>query len=473
MRAIPADQKLRALQPGGALRRAPLKSRPLVAATVLVAWLGLWSIALARTIEPVTVRPRLETPALFDDDAGGNADADDPAIWVHPTTPEKSIVVATKKDAGLSVYDLGGVQLQAIAAPEAPGPDDAAGRFNNVDLVYGFQLGTATVDLAVVTDRGRDKLRIYTIDPEKAAQGLPPLTDVTDAAAPFVFSTTQADVNEQTTAYGLATYRNRFTGRAFAFVSQRSRTAIAKLELIAVGNQVSYRKVQQLALPNEFALPNGNTWIPCTDPGDLAQVEGMVVDQERGVLYAGQEDVGIWKMGLQLNTTTPVLLDRVREYGVPYTYDTNEEECVIDFSSDPGFGGTVLSADVEGLTIYYAFGNTGYLLASSQGDNTFAVYDRLGENAYLGSFAIGSNRIDSVQESDGAAVINVPLGSAFPAGLLVTQDGDNTPEVLDESGEPRSSTNFKYTGWAALARAFPTPLKVSPLAWNPRTGYRP
>lgn len=32
-----------------------------------------------------TVEPRVETPALFDDAAGGNANGDDPAIWVHPT----------------------------------------------------------------------------------------------------------------------------------------------------------------------------------------------------------------------------------------------------------------------------------------------------------------------------------------------------------------------------------------------------
>ncbi|GHH83717.1 hypothetical protein GCM10017771_11010 [Streptomyces capitiformicae] len=40
-------------------------------------------------------------------------------------------------------------------------------------------------------------------------------------------------------------------------------------------------------------LPNGTSWTPCADPGDLPQVEGMVVDPVNKVLYAGQEDVGI------------------------------------------------------------------------------------------------------------------------------------------------------------------------------------
>lgn len=447
-----------------------------VAATVVaIAVFPLLSKALAGSPTSVLVEPRLETPRLFNDDAGGNADADDPAIWVHPSASQNSVVIATKKDAGLSVYNLRGTQVQAIAAPPAPSPNDRVGRFNNVDVLYGFRLGTRQVDLAVVTDRGSDKLRIYTINPQQAAAGRAPLTDVTAPNALFVFSANQAEVNEQTSAYGLAVHRDRQSGRSFAYVSQRSRTKIAQVELLDAGNgRVVYRKVQELTLPRNFRLPNGTTWTPCEDPGDQPQVEGMVVDQERGILYAGQEDVGIWKMGLQLNTAVPRLVDKVREYGVPYTYNTEEEECVINYGADPGYGGNHLSADVEGLTIYYAAGSRGYLLASSQGDNTFAVYEQLGNNRYLGSFRLGnSGGIDGVQESDGAAVINVPLGQAFPRGLLVTQDGQNTPEVLDGSGEVRANTNFKFTPWPSVAGAFPAPLQVSPNSWNPRTGYNP
>lgn len=100
----------------------------------------------------------LETPALFDGADGGEADADDPAIWVAPDRAD-SLVIATKKNAGLSVYDLAGGEVQAVAAPPAPGEDLAAGRFNNVDPALGFRLGGERVDLAVTTDRGRDQLR--------------------------------------------------------------------------------------------------------------------------------------------------------------------------------------------------------------------------------------------------------------------------------------------------------------------------
>jgi len=57
-----------------------------------------------------------ETPVLYDDDEGGNASGDDPAIWVHPTDSSKSIVIVTAKEGGLRVYDLASyVDWAAIA----------------------------------------------------------------------------------------------------------------------------------------------------------------------------------------------------------------------------------------------------------------------------------------------------------------------------------------------------------------------
>jgi 3-phytase len=114
--------------------------------------LSICSVLLVASPSPAAtpfarVHATVETPPAFDDDAGGNADSDDPAIWVHPWLPRASLVVATQKNAGLSVYALDGRALQHIPAP---------GRFNNVDLVHDFRLAGRRVDLAVVTDRGHD-----------------------------------------------------------------------------------------------------------------------------------------------------------------------------------------------------------------------------------------------------------------------------------------------------------------------------
>ncbi|MBA3490382.1 MAG: phytase, partial [Longispora sp.] len=222
----------------------------------------------------VSVTATTQTPLEYDDKAGGDADTDDPAIWVHPTTKSASLVVVTMKNAGLAVYDLKGHQVQRIAAPGKPAPESKPGRFNNVDLVYGFRLGHRTVDLALVSDRGRDRVRAYAIDPVALAQGRPPLTDVTAPDAPRVFSATEADVDEARTAYGLAAYSHK--GGAYVVVSRRHETRLALLRLIAVNGKVSYRTRDTLDLPSTFTLPNGGIWMPCTEPGVDPQVEGMV-----------------------------------------------------------------------------------------------------------------------------------------------------------------------------------------------------
>lgn len=391
------------------------------------------------------VTPRAETATLYDDEQGGNANADDPAIWRDPADPDRSLVIATAKEGGLRVYDLDARLVQSVAAPTAPGPDDAPGRFNNVDLAHGVRLSPGrAADLAITTDRGHDRLRVHRIDPSRPGG---PLTDVTDPAAPRVFSAGQDEVNEQTTAYGLATWTDRRSGRSYALASRRNRTSIALLELLPTrSGTVTYRKLRSLDLPSAFRLPDGTAWTPCGEPGELPQVEGMVVDPADGTLYAGQEDVGIWRMPADLRGK-PVLVDKVREYGVPGTYDEESEECAP--GEDPGFGGTRISADVEGLTLLPGRNGDRYLLASSQGDDTFAAYvRRTGRTdravpvpVYAGGFRVtaASATLDGSEVCDGAAVLAEPLGSRYPGGLLVVQDGIATP-----AQDGREATGFKF-----------------------------
>ncbi|MGW5849025.1 phytase [Streptomyces sp. NPDC055254] len=429
------------------------RSRLLIAATAGTAVIALLaSPAQAGASAPPTVRPAAETAALYDDEEGGNANADDPAIWRNANDPGRSLVVATVKEGGLRVYDLDARLVQSVPAPPPGASGDAPGRFNNVDIIPGLRLTSGPADVAVVSDRGHDRLRFYRIDPSRPGA---PLTDVTDAAAPAVFSADQAEVNEQKTAYGLATWKDRATGRSYALVSQRNRTRIALLELRPTGTgTVGYRTVRTLDLPASFRLPDRSTWTPCAEPGELPQVEGMVVDPADGTLYAGQEDVGIWRVRADL-TGAPVLVDKVKEYGVPGVYDEESEECVP--GADPGYGGTRLAADVEGLTLFQERDGDGYLLASGQGDDSFVLYDReIDEhNEYEGGFRIGAatRMLDGVQECDGAAVLNAPLGDRYPRGLLVVQDGHETPGAVDGEGEPRESTGFKFVDLGAVVDA--------------------
>lgn len=418
--------------------RRPHRSAALVVSAAALAALTAAAPSQARSADPLPgVTPRAETATLYDDEAGGNANADDPAIWRNPADPDRSLVVATAKEGGLRVYDLDARQVQSLPAPAAEHPGDAPGRFNNVDLVHGLALPSGPADLAVTTDRGHDRLRIHRIDPGRPGG---PLTDVTDPAAPPVFSADQEEINEQHTAYGLATWTDPATHRAYALVSRRNETRLALLELTPTKTgTVGYRTVRTLDLPSSFRLPNGTAWTPCGEPDELPQVEGMVVDPADGTLYAGQEDVGIWRLPADL-TGKPELVDKVREYGVPGTYDEESEECVA--GDDPGYGGSRLAADVEGLTLLTESDGDGYLLASSQGDDTFALYDRetADANEYEGGFRVtASATVDGSEECDGAAVLNAPLGRRYPHGLLVVQDGHDTPGDGD-----REATGFAF-----------------------------
>ncbi|GAB4077190.1 phytase [Nostocoides australiense] len=145
---------------------------------------------------------RVETPTLYDDDAGGNASGDDPAIWVHPSDSRRSIVIVTAKEGGLRVYDLRGRQLQKLAATPAPRPDGVPGRSNNVDIARGLMVGGKRTDVAVVSDRYNDQLRFFAINPAGAA-ATRQLREVTAPGVPFVFQHTRAGVDTEKTAYGL------------------------------------------------------------------------------------------------------------------------------------------------------------------------------------------------------------------------------------------------------------------------------
>ncbi|MBW4423578.1 MAG: phytase [Nostoc desertorum CM1-VF14] len=381
----------------------------------------------------LTAAPTVETrPDLLDDETlavDQRADADDPAIYVNATNSADSLVLTSVKNAGLRVYDLSGNLLQTV--------NPGGIRYNNIDLQYGFKLGNQSVDIAVASDRGNDKLAIFKINPNPGAEGNY-LEDITDSnldtlfqAAPFA----EPYSSSSRSAYGLALYRSPITNDYYVFANRRETGDVAQFKLIDKGNGIGIERVR------EFTVPT----IGERDP----QTEGMVVDQETGFLYIGQENVGIWKFQAEPNGgTTGKLIDQVRD-----------------------LGGNYLTDDVEGLTIYYGKNGTGYLLASSQGDNTFVAYTREGNNEYVGNFAVGNNgAIDSVQESDGADVINVPLGTNFPFGLFVTQDGSNEPATIvsDEGEEENISSNFKLVPWENIANAFPNSLTIDTSSYDPR-----
>ena len=397
--------------------------------------------------DPVEVTTDNETPVLYDDDEGGNASGDDPAIWVHPTDSSRSIVIATAKEGGLRVYDLASAELQSIAAGPAPRADGVDGRYNNVDIVYDIPLGGEVVDVAVVSDRFNDQLRFWVIDP-LGADAATPLAEVTAPEQEFLFSEDRAEVEEEHTAYGVAVYQPR-DGTTYAVVTQEGDTTIATVRLVTAGGMIGYTDITHLEMPGEFPLPDGTTWVPCEEPGILPQLEGVAVDQRTGALYAAQEDVGLWRIALPLGSSEPRLVDKVADFGVHDAWNEETEECEPIDPGAPSFGGPNLVADAEGVDIYYGSGRTGYVLVSSQGDDRFAVYSRVGRNRSLGTFRVRGVGVDDVNGSDGLAVTNRRVGE-YRKGLLVTHDEPETGPGIDPDRDP---TSFSYVHWGEIARA--------------------
>ena len=83
-------------------------------------------------------------------------------------------------------------------------------------------------------------------------------------------------------------------------------------------------------------------------------------------------------------------------------------------------------ADVEGLALTYEPGGGGHLIASSQGDDTFAVYRRDGDNAFIRRFEVaGRGAVDGVTVTDGIDATVASLGPAFPRGAFAAHDDTN------------------------------------------------
>lgn len=143
------------------------------------------------------------------------------------------------------------------------------------------------------------------------------------------------------------------------------------------------------------------------------QSEGCVFDGD--TLYVGEEDVGIWQLVPNGSTVTARMVAPV----------DNQR----------------LVADVEGLATIDHKGQR-YLLASSQGDNAYAVF-RLPGVDYVGRFAVTAGRFGATSETDGIEAAAGNFGADYPDGIFLAQDGDNAPKAQ----------NFKLVRWDLIAAA--------------------
>lgn len=256
---------------------------------------------------------------------------------------------------------------------------------NNVDLIYGFPLRQVPTDLAlsVCRDKQCPCVRVWKIDPTTRT--------LEEISGPDGIKVLNGDVG-----YGSCTYHSRKTGKHYFFVNHKDGRYEQYVLESASDGKVRGLKVRTFKVPS--------------------QAEGCVADSETGALYVAEEAFGLWRFPAEEDGVDQGrLVAKVGEHG--------------------------LTADCEGVTIYYAAGGKGYVLLSSQGNNTFKVFDRGPHNAFIGTIDPAAGKLGKVSDTDGLDVTNRPLGHLFPKGLLVLQDGTRRP----------GGQRFKLYAWEDVA----------------------
>ena len=352
---------------------------------------GLTAIAESAGPDPQPADTRTVTAAVETEPVDDPCDAaDDPAIWVNEADPAESLIVGTNKVRGLLVFDLDGQVVSRLDS----------GRINNVDLRAGIRVGGEETIVVAGTNRTTMTLDILALDPGNGQ--LSPLGEPIDPGF--------AD-----DPYGLCLYHSAASGDLFVFANGQD-GAIGQWRLDGDGT-------------------GRLTGVPVRTWSVASQPEGCVADDANGWLFIGEEGAGIWRFDAEPDAATnaPVAVD---------TTGLGEPE------------GGRLAADVEGLALYAPPGGgsrDGFLVASSQGNHTYVVYDRAPPHAYRGTFRIADGEAaDGAEETDGIDLVAAPVGADYPAGLLVVQDGYN----YDAEGS-RINQNFKLVSWADVLPHLP------------------
>ncbi len=264
----------------------------------------------------------------------------------------------------------------------------ADGKMNNVDLRTGYRLAGRDVVLVTASDRTNKSIAIYSLD---TASGT--LSNIADGVQPTGLSD----------PYGQCMYRGK-GGRTYVFISDPD-GLVRQWELVPTrSGKVRAKQVRDIKFGS--------------------QTEGCVADDLSGILYVAEEDIGLWRVTAEpVKGATPASVDKVAD-------------------------NPKLKDDLEGVGLYDLGGGRGYLVVSSQGNNSYAVYRREGDNAYLGSFSViadPAKGIDGISETDGLDVSSANLGPGFEQGAMIAQDGRNMLPVENQ--------NFKYVPWSTIARS--------------------
>lgn len=331
---------------------------------LLVVALGLATFTACSQVAPdpdapaTRVAPRVVTQPV-------PHDTDDPAIWINRAHPAGSLVVGTDKatDGGLYAFDLEGKIVAAVTGLKRP---------NNVDIAYGLPLAGKPTDIAVVTEREQQRLRVFR---------LPDLAPLDDGdLIVFDGDTTRAPM-------GIALYTRPSDHAIFAIVGGKSGPPEGYLwQYRLEDNGTGHVKMTKA---RAFGRYSGKK-----------EIEAIAVDDELGYVYYSDEQYGVHQ----------------------YAADPDTPGAATELAL---FGTSGFASDLEGISIYKVADGTGYILVSNQQADTFRIFTREGQPSRPHEHRLVRAARLSTRESDGSDVTHVPL-PGFPAGLFVAMSTDRT-----------------------------------------------
>jgi 3-phytase len=294
-------------------------------------------------------------------------DADDPAFWIHPTDPSKSLIIGTDKGGDTG---LGGLYVFDLDGRIDPAKTKVLKRPNNVDIAYGLNINGLKKDIAVCTERNTNSIRVFT---------LPDMSEVDGGGIP-VF-----EDSPEKSPMGVALYTAK-NGDIYAIVGRKS------------GPRDGYL-YQYLLLPDATGVVRAKLVRKFGKYSGKKEIEAIAVDNELGFVYYSDEGVGVRKY-----------------YAHP---DSSNTELAL-------FATKGIRQDHEGISIYKAKDGTGYILLSDQQANAFQIFPREGTGNNPHDHPMIIKVFTSTMESDGSDVTNVALNDRFPYGLFVAMSTDGT-----------------------------------------------
>ena len=297
-------------------------------------------------------------------------DPDDPAIWVHPTAPERSLVLGTIKVAapngGVAVFGLDGALRQLVSGIDRP---------NNIDVEYGFAFAGATIDIAVVTERYQRRLRVFTI----AADG----SGISDIGAVPVL---EGQPGEAGAPMGVGLYRRPRDGAVFAIVAPKTGPLRGYLWQYRLHEDGTGKPAATFV--RRFGRFSGT-----------GEIEAVAVDDEAGHAYYADEGDGLHKW-----------------HADPDHPDASTE---LAYFGRGGFAG-----DREGIAIYAGPGGAGYIVATDQvpGNSSYHLFRRDAAPGASSNHAVMRTFAGGADSTDGIEATARNLGPEFPGGLFVAMN---------------------------------------------------